>query len=642
MYYKCELLIGGYAYGVTDLIRNWDDMTVSFKRNNYDGVSRTFTDKFEFVKGARELLLEEYRKNYLHASASVVISTRNNSWEWTERFRCALNFSTLTDEGYVLSMNAVDDSVASLIKAKQGTQYEYSVDVIKDGKPLLYDGLEMTNNIVMTMPPNSQEGDAVELPIDKNGYYSVPLYTETSEIIRKGEVELTDQIGSFYNESDWVVDDPYFFKNKSNKSLTLMLAVKMDVFYNSQSSKRKDQLFIMGTAKGKLPIQFYSKDLSLIGFTEHLDIDVYVTLPPGYSIQMYFFSQYGKSAFVITNVRKPLTLTWNSRKDAVSLDVVKPVALLNRLLKSMNGGKDGLTGVIIPSGERRLDNALILAAESARKLPNAKIYSSFTKFCNWMSAVFGYVYDIKDKTITFRPRKDYFGNEVVKEIQNFNGYQMRVDSSLIYSQVNVGYEKQDYDSVNGKDEFRFTNIYNTGVTLTDNKIELISPYRADAYGMEFLTQKIGEETTDNESDNGVFFVCANDGGTNYILDRSMLISGVISPHTMFNVMYAPTTMIEANKDYLGGLVSNLVYASSGGNTDVVINGKMERRDIELDGGLFLVDEVEVETSDIEMPEDMTGVVEFSHQGEMVRGYYKSADFHYTRTKSAKITLIVKK
>jgi hypothetical protein len=85
-----------------------------------------------------------------------------------------------------------------------------------------------------------------------------------------------------------------------------------------------------------------------------------------------------------------------------------------------------------------------------------------------------------------------------------------------------------------------------------------------------------------------------------------------------------------------------VYASSDGNTDVVINGKMERRDIELDGGLFLVNEVEVETSDVEMPEDMTGVVEFSHQGEMVRGYYKSADFHYTRTKSAKITLIVKK
>jgi hypothetical protein len=208
--------------------------------------------------------------------------------------------------------------------------------------------------------------------------------------------------------------------------------------------------------------------------------------------------------------------------------------------------------------------------------------------------------------------------------------------------VNVGYEKQEYDSVNGKDEFRFTNIYNTGITISDGKLELISPYRADAYGIEFLAQRIGEDTTDNSSDTDVFFVCVKKGSSPYLLDRTDNISGVISPTSMFNVMYAPTTIIEANKEYLGGLVSELDYASSEGNTSVSINGKMENRNITLDGGLFLVNEVEVETSDMEMPEDMTGVVEFSHQGEKVRGYYKNANFHYTRTKSSKITLIVKK
>lgn len=642
MYYKCELLIGGYAYAVTDHIKNWEDMTVSFKRNDYDGVVRSFTDKFEFVKGARQLILNEYKSNYLMSNANIVVSTRNNSWTWTERFRCALDFSTLADDGFTLSINAVDDSVAALIKAKKGTQYEYSVNLVKDSKPLYYDGLEMTNNIVMTMPSNNEDEGSVDFTMEDNGYYSVPLYVETSEIVRKNEVELTDQVGSFYIASDWIADAPYFFKNESKTTLLLKLRVKMDVFYNSTNSQRNDQLYIMGAAKGQLPILYYSKTFTLAGYTENLDIDVYVTLPPSYSIQMYFFSQNGKSAFRITKVHSPLTLTWNSRKDAVSLDVVKPVTLLNRLLKSMNGGKDGLTGVIVPSGERRLDNALILAAESARQMPNAKVYSSFTKFCNWMSAVFGYVYDINNKTVTFRPRKDYFGNDVVKEIKDFNGYGMKVNSSLIYSQVNVGYEKQDYDSVNGKDEFRFTNIYNTGITLTDNKLELISPYRADAYGIEILTQKIGEDTTDNESDNGVFFVCAYDDGDSYKLDRSLLVNGVISPSTMFNAMYAPTSMIEANADYLGGFVSELDYASSEGNTSVLIDGKSENRNIELSEGLFTATEVEVETSDIELPNDLTGVVTFEYQGEQMKGYYLSADFCYTKTKSSKITLAMKK
>ena len=83
MYYKCDLLVGGYSYSITDYIQNWDGITVSFKRGDYDGIVRTFTDKFEFVKGARGLLLKEYELNYLNSKANVVISTRNNAWTWT-------------------------------------------------------------------------------------------------------------------------------------------------------------------------------------------------------------------------------------------------------------------------------------------------------------------------------------------------------------------------------------------------------------------------------------------------------------------------------------------------------------------------------------------------------------------------------
>ena len=101
-------------------------------------------------------------------------------------------------------------------------------------------------------------------------------------------------------------------------------------------------------------------------------------------------------------------------------------------------------------------------------------------------------------------------------------------------------------------------------------------------------------------------------------------------------------MIETNKAFLGGFVSELSYASSDGNSAVTINGKAENGDIYLNDGLFSVNEIEIETSDIDLPEDMTGLVQFEHQGRIKYGYYKSSDFHYTKTKSAKITLIEKK
>lgn len=639
MFYKCDLLIGGYVYPVTEHIKNWDDITVSFKRNDYDGVIRTFTDKFEFVKGARALLMKEYKANYLNARANIVISTRNNSWTWTERFRCAMNFSTLTDDGYVLSMNAIDDSVASLIKAKKGTQYEYSVNEVKDSVLLDYDRMNMDSLIKWVDGATIDEDLNLKLinfpSSEARETMALPFYIESSEIAVKGKAEVNDVSDFEYSEPSGMTS---FFKALDDVVISLDLSM---------------YLTNLGANITPLPVVYLRKYSSNGGVAQlsskalpSLSATLFsykgdVTLKNGDSLKLFAENSSGQE-FNLAIDFATISVSFRTKGKDVFLPVVRPVTLLNRLLKSMNGGQDGLTGVIVPSGEKRLDNAMLLAAESARQMPGAKIYSSFTKFCNWMSSVFGYVYDINGKTITFRPRKDYFGNEVVKKIEDFSGYAMSVNSSLVYSQVNVGYDKQDYDSVNGKDEFRFTNQYTTGITVTDNKLELISPYRADAYGIEFLAQKIGEDTTDDSSDTDVFFVCVQSDGTNYVLDRSDVISGVISPSTMFNVMYSPTSMIEANKAFLGGFVSELDYASSEGNTSVTINGNTESRDISIDGGLFLADEVELETSDIELPEDMTGIVEFEHQGEVVRGYYKSADFNYTRAESSKITLIVKK
>jgi hypothetical protein len=101
-------------------------------------------------------------------------------------------------------------------------------------------------------------------------------------------------------------------------------------------------------------------------------------------------------------------------------------------------------------------------------------------------------------------------------------------------------------------------------------------------------------------------------------------------------------MIEANEAFLGGFISELDYASSVGNTAVTINGKAENRNISLAGGLFCVNEVEIEISDVELPSDMTGIISIEHQGETINGYYKSADYTYTREENSKITLIVKK
>ena len=650
MYYKCELLIRGYIYPITDLIRNWEDITASFKRDEYNGVIRTFTDKFEFVKGARTLLLNEYKENYLNASASIVISTRNNSWTWVEQFRCPLNFATFTDDGNTVAINGVDNSVAALIKAKKGTQYEYSVSDVAEKNALRYDHLMMLNSArLIDGGQQSESNPSVSYIEFLSNYsssnlavYSFPVYIEGNpEIYNKNKCELVD-IG-FEQYTGWEDVPPFFV---ARDKMTVNISFSFNVHGIMDEAATHSSVFIrfgkMGRNKQYVGIEHwdvYNKNYQVtnVNYNGSIELENGESLVIGIVLVSV---KEGDKLYIENSTG--FSMDFMSRGNINYLQVVKPSTLLNRILRSINEGKEGLNGVIIPSGEKRLDNAMLLAAESIRMMPNAKIYSSFSKFSEWMNSVFGYVYEISGNTVTFRHRNDYFKEEVVKQIKNISSYQMNVNSSLIYSQVNVGYNKKDYDSVNGKDEFRFTNIYNTGINMTDNILQLISPYRADAYGIEFLTQKIGEDTTDNSSDTDVFFVCVEEAINSYTLDRSLEISGVINPETMFNAMYAPSSFILSSFSFLGSFMSRITFASSDGNSLVKIAQNSENRNIEFDKSLISATNVEIETSDIELPDDMTGLVEFDYQGQTIQGYYMNADFTYTRTKSCKIGLVLKR
>lgn len=672
MYYRCELLINGLRYRVTDDLENWDEVKASFKRNDYDGVIRTFSNKFSFAGDARILLLKQYDEDYLNASASIIISTRNNSWLYNERFSCALNFSTLQDNGSILQINAVDDSVASMIKAKRGTQYEYPVEEVKSPIPLVYDGLELSESAKWLSTGDIYNGEIGDL-LDNDKYVyanfssnwqPMQLYTEATDINIGNATEILDQsymaFQDQYLDGDGNVADGY---KDENTIVTALKSVKLSVDINFNFFIRYQSL-AWGSAHGVAlrlaKIGTDNKTTTVIiehfwttpeetlqekEYSEHFDVPLdkgeklvlmcklECTLIGGGSARVYY----------PMSSDSRVTVSWKNRINPVEMDVIKPDTLLNRLLKSINGEKDGLTGVIEGTGDRRLDNCMLLAAESARKIPGAKIYTSFTKFANWMSYVFGYAYDISGNTVTFRHRSKYFSDDVVKRIDDLSDYEMKVNSALVYSRIRIGFDKQDYDTANGKDEFRFTNEYTTGVTITDNSLEMISPYRADAYGIEFLADKIGEDTTDNESDTDLFMVGvkSDSSGLKYILNRDYLMGGVLSPDTMFNAMFSPSSMVLANEAYIGSSVEMLTFASSDGNSDVGIDGMGESRDIILSKRMFTVAEVEFETSDVELPEDLTGIVELEYQGKVVQGYYQQADYNFTKSQSSKVTLIVK-
>lgn len=664
MYFRCQILINGISYEATDDLKNWDDFELAYKRSSYDGVIRSFSTQFEFVNRSYDLLKEEFYKNYLSSKAGIVFYKRNNSWNWDEVFRCALDFSTYSEDGSVVSINAIDNTLAAIIKAKKSIQYEYLVADLQTSN-LKYDGLKFQYEGKYTLGGLSYESDGVAyINIQKtfastsNPYhYSIPLYKlENSELPKLDSPLRFDDV-SFTELSNLNECSPFI---EALSDIYVDINFRTD-YYVTTYAGGIEKIFLLifkkDSAGSVTEIKSYESD----GFYKYInDVISNVYLAKGesliFAIRIYFSRDVGNN-IDIAFPNFSFSINFKSRINSIDVNVISPNTILSKLLDSMTENTIEHKGFIdytlppvanLPRLNLLLERTYIMAAESARGIPKAKIYTSYKKFCEWMEAEFGYVPVINENTVTFMHRDKLYSSTVVKDLgTEINDYEFSVNDSLIYSSVKVGYDKQDYDSINGRDEFRFTNEFSTGLKLTDNTLSLISPYRADAYGIEFLVQKRGEDTTDNDSDNDVFFVECDDSVP---VDQPLLLyrpytenqlSGLLSPDTMFNLNYSPRFMLEANKKYIGACTNLLKFASSDGNSDVSIDGVKETDDFSIPERLFTVSEVEIETSDIGVPNDLVGLISFDNKGETITGYIKQLKINIGKEQATNYSLIVK-
>ncbi len=678
MIYKAELVVGGITVNVTDDIKNWDDITMSLKRSDYGGVIRSYSDKFEFVGVAYDILRQEYRSKLINPSAELVLSTRNNNHLYDERFRCTLDFASLTDDGYTISMNALDSSLAALIKANKSQTYDIPVNelVTSDFDVLRYDHLMMQNNLkYIPISSNIDDIDIYHIDWDNeiNGGYlnagtssfSSSLYGD-AEVYKEGIIEYNKNVLQSDKFKQYFIKALTAFDLKLKAKFTIEPATYpdgSDVRFYILSGKEEDFNNADTNGDGYIDNQniniIYNSGSLTYGAPLIIDVNLEKEIRLhknellwiGFHYKNQGGTYFADYSFIIKKFVE-LSFQFNSRSEPEYITLIKPISLLSRILKEITN--TDIDCYIDMDNNFRLSNCFLMAAESIRGFSNSKVHTSFKKFSEWMEAVFGYIYKIENEGIRFMHRDTLYNNAVSKTIseRELNGFSFSMDNNLLFSGVKIGYEKQDYESVNGRDEFRFTNSYSTGSTLNDKILELISPYRADAYGMEFLIRKRSEKTTDDSSDNDIFFICAKYGSYSVggVLAYAYLpmrdgytISGVISPLTMFNVMYSPRSMVEANKSFIGACTNSVKFTASEGNADITINGVSEKEPVAItdEERLFTPYKVELNTSNIELPEDPNGLISVSYQGEEYKGYVSDIDTRFTREEECKYTLMVK-
>lgn len=181
---KYILTIGSTEHVVPDeCLKNWDEIAFSLKRTDYSGVMRSFSTEFVFVGKIKDLLWELYLADGFKASASVAVYTITNTHEWEKQYESALDFSTVEIEDDALTINALDNALASLLKSKKSQKYEYLVSSF-DTTRVNISRVELSSYACYTFPVTN----------NPTGFVTALLNTNSSQIISKDYIEPCSEI----------------------------------------------------------------------------------------------------------------------------------------------------------------------------------------------------------------------------------------------------------------------------------------------------------------------------------------------------------------------------------------------------------------------------------------------------------------
>lgn len=698
---KFHIITGGNANEVsaTDIM-NWDEIEFTLERKDYSGVMRSFSSEFKFVGAAFALLRDLYLAYGFMASAEVSVSTKNDDWTYTEQFRCPLDFSTLEIENGVLTINAIDNTLAGLIKSKKGQKYElpvsgFSLEHVK------VERMEFANSAKFTLPNTSQAAGIVDVRWDETNStvisqdYIEPSnassgYDGTSEqrffanIIQAGapkvsifvQATVTCYLNPDYAmAADTEVAHLRFCYGTEGTSVPTEIATLFDNDITKKRINGQTRRMWIGSSAGSPYMKYatladlqaaaaqhtdglYIGMFGVVGSYAYSDqnddfwlhntvyeymggVDGWVDMgaPAFYHQDRYCTASASVSGLGSTNYLMlvldydmiwsdaTLNMTWRDpARNSYSYGAIRPIELLEQIVTSIS---PTATASIAADDAGLLAKTYIFPAEALRKMANAKVYSTFQQFCDWMQAVFGYTYRVTGNEVQFIHRSAVFSGSSVKVISRVRDVKYSIADALIYASVDAGYSKKEYGEINGRLETNFTNYYSTGYTATDKKLSLISKYRADSYGIEFTLRKgeVQSDTTDDKNDEDVFFVCAEvEGGDLTYSDGK-------------NAAYAPGVCVANNAAFIAamgnGKAVTLKMTSSDGNNELSDFG------ITAGTALFSAGKLEFTTDDMDIPEDWDGLVQVERDGYRFRGFIIKASAKYGRQSGMDYELIVK-
>lgn len=651
---KVELLINGERHNATPEVElnrdfskksnliNWADVKILKRRVDNAQVEQTISDVFEFCGKAADMIRKEYYERGFEGQGEIIVSRttypESNAFGWDEIYVGKIRFSSFSDDTIRVSVMTNHDTVVNKIKAKKSTTYDIPVRstsqeqgvwagdilnydhiaILRQAGWLLYGISVVGGDVFMyTFRDGTSTSGSIPMTIDDNKNNILSEQATAHDVLSSGLSFAKGNIFTAEESREFFID--IRFKFRGNETFTDewddSAYYKMRLVVESESGFEHDIYSVQANKDTVL-----NKDIVNFSYTgyKHLNKGDKVSI----KIETGFIGSNG-FAYAQFDMYRPdsLIIGYKYRETRIDkIDLVHPQDLLTGLVKRMAG-----YNVVCRILGDHMAGVMIAAAESIRGIEGAKIHTSFNKFNDWMNAN-GYAFRLETNNgaeeIVFDEIATFYDSGTVTRLKEVNELNIEAMDGYAYSAVEIGYEKYEYDEINGRDEFNTKSTFNTALIELDSVKKIISPYRADCYGVEFLSRE-RDGSKDKRSDNDVFVfdtVIQTDG---HVLNRSsypVTGEGMFAPDTLFNGKFSPRNLLMRNLPYIGAAFTKLTFTATEAAVIATINGVPESAEAVVLNPLFRPELWSFKTIGKSSDYPLYGLLEFTYKGKTYRGF----------------------
>ncbi len=601
-----------YAYGDTALLsaslkpleftpNGWTKIQIQNQRNpTYFALDRSFSVPLEYLNDGAQILKHIYYNFGVEAKVYMSIceqrlyfDSTHYGYYYTLLYRGEIDLAQFKHDSTKVTVNIMEGGLVKMIKAYENTKYEIPVN-IPEAIDILMDGVELKNTASYSVIEGQLMGAGLLS-------HFVPILFLNKEGATSGIIFDSQTFGELGQK---------IMRNESGSAIEFLLtgSVKFKIEYAAD----KYQLRIMKKkADNSFEVLFDSGQINVSNNVDY-EIPFSLTINIADNEELFFdgrdlanASPPNQPNLKMTYYPTDIKLAFDFKYRDTTIKAIRPLYVFQQLISKISEGTYVPQSTFLQNNE----DIVLTCGDAIRGIEGAVIKTSLRDFFTSYNSDFGLAMGMIGNTLRLEEKAYWVQYDDFIDLGEVKNMKVSPATDLLINNIKNGSPNQDYDDVNGKQEFNTTQERSAPITRVARDLNLISVYRKDCYGIEFTRLNLdGKTTTDNDSDNDVFMIQVEDNAQNdgyWHLDRFLNAgaAGLLTPETVFNLYLTPARGIRRNGNYIRSLFYKLEhkylkFQTTDKNNAVVSGGITENADIEiasLNAPLFSCNYLEFET-----------------------------------------------